>query len=93
MSTTSDIMRYVAICDEANAILNSDASWETKFDLIFSDNISIVLQTIHLVGWCDPNTSYEEDVKAFMAAVNRKCTEFRSILKSIEEQNNGKGGW
>jgi hypothetical protein len=47
---------------DAKEIFESSISWEAKYDLIFSDNIS---QKVSF-RWYDPDTSYEEDVTYFM---------------------------
>lgn len=49
---------------EAKEIFGSSISWEAKYDLIFSDRISKKVS----FSWYDPDTSYEEDVMAFMDA-------------------------
>jgi hypothetical protein len=49
---------------EARAIYDSSVSWEAKYDLIFSERISKKVS----FSWYDPDTSYEEDVTAFMNA-------------------------
>jgi len=67
-----DIQILRPIHQEANRIFNSNADWETKYDLIFSDSIShVVFEQVRL-DYCDPDTSYEEDVVAFMQAFNEK---------------------
>jgi hypothetical protein len=61
-----------------NNIYNSDLDWETKYDLIFSENVSkYVFRTIRL-DYYDPDTSYEEDVTAFVNAFNDKMAEINS---------------
>ena len=49
---------------EAREIYDSSLSWEAKYDLIFSDKISKKVS----FSWYDPDTSYEEDVTAFIQA-------------------------
>ncbi len=49
---------------EARAIYDSSVSWEAKYDLIFSERISKKVS----FSWYDPDTSYREDVTAFMNA-------------------------
>lgn len=43
-----------------------DLDWSEKYDMIFSDKISSRVN--HLFDYADPDTSYEEDVTAFMNA-------------------------
>lgn len=63
-------MRYqekVEIYERAKRIVSSDLEWEDKYDLIFSDEISKKIK----FDWCDPDTSYQEDVEAFMNEFDR----------------------
>ncbi len=55
------------IYSEARRIFDSKLSWEAKFDLIFSDNVSKKVQ----LDWVDPDSSYEDDVTAFMDEFDR----------------------
>lgn len=50
-------------------IYYSDLSWEAKFDLIFSPQGSQrFCKLAKSFDWCDPDTTYEEDVSAFFFA-------------------------
>jgi len=53
---------------ETIRILNSDDSWEDKYDQIFSQRISRRVRELINLDYCDPDTSYEEDVTAFVSA-------------------------
>lgn len=59
-----------------NKIFKSDISWEAKFDLIFSDNISRAVFDLISLDYYDPDTTYEEDVSAFVHA-------FRDYVKPL----------
>ena len=50
------------IYKEAKEIYESHISWEAKYHLIFSERIS----KRTTFSWCDPDTSYEDDVTAYM---------------------------
>ena len=54
--------------DNAAQIVNSDLSWEAKYDLIFSPNLSGKVFKICRLDYYDPDTTYEEDVMAFYNA-------------------------
>ncbi len=54
----------VEIRDRIHRIINSDLEWVDKYDMIFSDDISM---KFHL-DYYDPDTSYEEDVLAWVQA-------------------------
>lgn len=56
---------------KANKIYNDNSlSWEDKYDKIFSDKISRKVFDLISLDYYDPDTSYEEDVSAFMSAFN-----------------------
>ena len=57
------IMTHFEIHATATRIFNNEQlSWEEKYHLIFSDEISMKVS----FDWYDPDTSYEDDVVAFM---------------------------
>ena len=65
---------------EANEIYNSDISWETKYKLIFSKNISrrfneLIEEINEHFSYYDPDSDYDDDVIAFMSAMNEKIEE------------------
>lgn len=52
---------------------------DKKYDRIFSEHVSQrVFREIHL-DYCDPDTTYEEDVDAFMRAFNAKMRELENV--------------
>ncbi len=57
---------------QVNEIFNSEVSWEVKYDLIFSEQISRRVFTLIKLDYYDPDTSYQEDVTAFVNAFNEK---------------------
>lgn len=67
-----DDIRLTILHKEVNQIFNSDLSWEVKFELIFSENIADQIYSIIQLDYYDPDTSYEEDVRAFVNALNEK---------------------
>lgn len=65
---------------EANEIYNSDMSWETKYKLIFSKNISrrfneLIEESNESFSYYDPDSDYDDDVIAFISAMNEKIEE------------------
>lgn len=51
---------------KAKAIVESGMSWEAKYDLIFSEEISRKFSSIARgFDYYDPDTTYEEDVMAW----------------------------
>lgn len=81
-----EVARFVKLARTAQSIADSAADWETKYDLIFSDHI---IEPIKETGigfdWCDPDTTYEEDVTAFVTAVSAKADELQKVLDSLED--------
>lgn len=55
-----------SIYERAKRIIDSDLSWEDKYDMIFSEEISRKFS----LDYYDPDTSYQEDVMAFMGALD-----------------------
>ena len=64
--------KLYSIYDEANRIVQSDISWEEKYDLIFSENISKKVFSLCSLDYYDPDTTYEEDTLAFMSALENR---------------------
>ena len=61
--------KLLELHDNATQIVNSDLSWEAKYDLIFSANLSRKVFDIAIgFDYYDPDTTYEEDVMAFYYA-------------------------
>lgn len=65
------LLDLIKICE---VVAESKTSWETKYDIIFSQSVS--LKIYNLVRVCDfkfdyrdPDTSYEEDVMYFVNAL------------------------
>ncbi len=62
-----ELSSIYSLYNKANEILASNISWDAKYDLIFSDEIS--RQTNF--EWCDPDMDYEDDIRAFMRGFDR----------------------
>ena len=56
-----------------------DLSDDEKYDLIFSDEISRNFN----FDWYDPDTSYEEDVNAYMWALEEHINKLKRINKYL----------
>lgn len=78
------IKRYLSIADQVFQIAESAASAETKYELIFSEEGSRALGRIFQLDYYDPDTSYEEDVQAYVSALHAKCAELRKITGAKE---------
>lgn len=55
---------------------DENLDWEQKYDLIFSERISQEVFRLIDLDYCDPDTSYEEDVKAFVYA-------FENVMENL----------
>jgi hypothetical protein len=76
--------RFVALAERAKRIADSDTSWETKYELIFATGMPSLSRSIretgHIPDYYDPDTSYEDDVRAFVDAVTAKADDLRKAL-------------
>ena len=72
--------QQVEIYQRAKRIIASDLEWEDKYDMIFSDEISKKVN----FNWYDPDTSYEEDVLAFMSAFDEYMEKQEIISRQID---------
>ena len=73
------INTIISIYDQAKRIYDSDIDWELKYDLIFSEDISKRIFSLINLDYYDPDTSYEEDVRAFMNALEEKAEQLKRI--------------
>ncbi len=78
------IQGFINITELAKRIRDSDLEWETKYDLIFSNHISVRLRNIaeglgFEVKYYDPDTSYQADVIAFVDAYSNKAFELSKL--------------
>lgn len=61
--------------DKAKEIVQSNLSWEAKYDLIFSEKLSkCVFKIARGFEYYDPDSSYKDDVMAFYNAFTRYVT-------------------
>ena len=75
----SQIACYLALADRVFQVADSDADAETKYDQIFSAELSIALHNIFPLSYYDPDTTCEADVRAFVSALREQCAELRKI--------------
>lgn len=69
---TNILNKLQDLYSQAIEIFESDMLWETKYDLIFSENLSGEVFRLIRMDYYDPDTSYEEDVTAFIQAFKDK---------------------
>lgn len=79
--TDDAISELARLRDRAVHVANSDAEWETKYDLIFSDDMSLMVMDLDPgFSYYDPDTSYEDDVRAFVDALQERVTELEKAI-------------
>ena len=75
--------KFIELADRAVAICDSDASWETKYDMIFSPEISRAISETNIdLDYYDPDTTCQEDVVSYVLAVKAKADDIRLALQS-----------
>ena len=75
--TRETFLKLKEIHTHANKVLNAEMlEWEEKFDLIFCESVSRVVFNLLKLDYSNPDTSDEEDVRAFMDAFNNKMNRF-----------------
>lgn len=80
MSALERIREYLTLFEEAKVIFDSEADWETKYDLIFSDQVSTPMNKLFRLDYYDPDTTYEEDLTAWFRAAEEKADELYKIV-------------
>ena len=78
------IKKYLTLWKKAKAIRDSGVAWKTIYDLIFSEEISHQLDELFEIEWYNPDCDYDDDVLAYLAAVNAKAEELQKVLHSME---------
>lgn len=75
--------KLLAAIEEQERVFASEADWELKFEVIFKRNKEVVqpLLATHVRNfqWYDPDSTYEEDVTAYMTAL----TELKERLQKL----------
>lgn len=67
------LAKFKALANQLQAIIDDpDLNWETKFDLGFKLRQPIESALDDRIEWYDPDTTYQEDILAFNAAVQER---------------------
>lgn len=86
----NNYLELVKINNKVQRLVNEeDVDWELKYDSIFSPNVSrkvfALMKELNVsFDYYDPDTSYEEDVKAFSDALDSKVKELSKISYMFE---------
>jgi hypothetical protein len=78
---------FLSLARDARAIADSDATWESKYDVIFPGISRAVSSLGFAPDYCDPDTSYQEDVEAYVYAIQEKAEEVRKMLDAITSES------
>lgn len=80
MDTMAKVRKFLELARNIMKIYGSEASGKTKYSLIFSINKEIAEMDMSF-DWFDPDSSYEEDVYAYVQALEEKVEEYKKILE------------
>ena len=77
MSLSYQLNEINQLIDVATRIVESDADWDVKYDLMFRLGVGQKIRDLGVrFDWCDPDASYEEDVIAYhraLLAFRQRC--------------------
>ena len=80
-SSIQRIKRFLVLADEADAIRCRNMEWKSKYDLIFSDDISAeISKTGFELEYFDPDKGYKDDVNSYVEAVMEKANELKPMI-------------
>lgn len=74
-----EITTFILTTAYAEEVLASDADWETKYEIVFKFVKPKIRATGIRVEWSDPDTSYEEDVTAYVSALRDKAAQLKKL--------------
>lgn len=69
-------------------VYRSDLDWETKYGVVFrlSGELKYLLGVYGLsIHWHDPDTSYQEDVTAYVNAIIEMLPEIEKLERVLQE--------
>lgn len=68
---------YLKLVDEVVKVAQSEATWEVKYALVFSDRLSGRLHELLPLDWNDPDMDYEDDVRLYVDTLREQAAEVR----------------
>lgn len=85
-STIGKVRQFLALCEKTMKIFESDTSWEVKYRLIFaiSGEMRALDNRKFSPEYCDPDTSYEEDVRAYVRALKELMTDYQKVIVALD---------
>lgn len=69
VAENDDVLSLIMLYRKVNKIYTSDSDWDVKYDQIFSNEISLKIDRLIKLDYCDPDAGYEDDVKAYVFAL------------------------
>lgn len=87
--TAEKLNRAVAIAQ----LEDTEDAWETVYDLVFSKNGNRVINKclnaldVSFADYYDPDTSYQEDVMAYIDALNRTTKKLERFSEALPDTN------
>lgn len=73
--------KFILIVNEAKKVFESSASWEFKYRLISDFNLKAAAAEAGLIlDYYDPDTTYEEDLKALMRALDELTVNLGDLI-------------
>ena len=80
---------YVRLVDRMREVRDAaqegSLSWSDAFEFVFSKGYSSRLKEMNMYpDYCDPDMDYEDDVKAFVSALDEKYDSSKQLLKLID---------
>lgn len=84
----NDWKRFVELTEIAVRIRDCEADWPTKYNAIFSSEISRQINALAVpFSYVDPDTSEEEDVRAYVCALEEHAERLRPLLNALPQEN------
>ena len=78
------IQEVLRLIEAAQVLVESDLTWEAKYDAVFGLRILDKLPPGVNIEWCDPDSTYEDDVLAYYRALQDFYEEWSDVAKRME---------
>lgn len=81
LPVVAKMREHIRLAEFAIKVAESEASWKAKYDIVFSPDVSSLLPKL---DYWDPDTTEEEDVGAYIAALREELEEWRAVIKAVD---------
>ncbi len=79
----------ISAIEESERYFNANVDWETRFDVIFGRHGTAIRPLVEELPisfkWFDPDTTYEEDVRAYMYELSALKEKLQKLLSAPAE--------